>query len=76
MEHLIEELKEEKIKLKKIGWRKLVEELENNIWGQGYKVAMKSIENETIPFQLTKKKKQIINILFLAKKETVLDPAV
>lgn len=41
-------------------WKKLCDDLENDIWGSGYKIAIKSIGKQTLPFNLSEQQKETI----------------
>lgn len=52
-------------------WKELCNELENDIWGTGYKVVMKNIGETSLPFNLSEKRKEeIAEYLFPVKDDS------
>lgn len=50
---------------KRLRWRELCAELENDIWGQGYKIAMKGIQATSFPYEIgPERRAKIITELF------------
>lgn len=50
---------------KKSKWRELCNELENDVWGQGYKIATRQIKNKNQLYELSNEEKRgIVDELF------------
>lgn len=46
-------------------WNQLLAQLEEDMWGQGYAIAVKTLQVETLPYVLTKKRvREILRVLF------------
>lgn len=71
LKQLRKNLKKTINRTKKVKWKELCEELEKDVWGQGYQIAMRSLQANKLPYSLPKEqKKKIVEDLFPRTQDT------